>query len=359
VYFGSAVQKNSPVLVTGGTGFLGRRLVGRLLAAGRSVTVLARTPSPELETQGVRFIRAALDDAEAVKAACAGMETVFHVAAKVGVWGRYDDFFRANVLGTRSILDGCRSHGVARLVFTSTPSVVYNGRDLANANESLPLTTNCPSAYPLTKAVAEREVLAANSPTLRTLALRPHLVWGVGDPHLVPRLLERARAGRLRIVGSGRNRIDMVHIENAVDAHLAAERALAQQDLAADTTRDDAEGKRAAGKAYFITNGEPVVLWNWINDLLRALGEPPVTKRISFGVASTLGAACEAAWRILPLSGEPPMTRFIAAELAKEHWFDISAARRDLGYVPRTSMAAGTTELIEHLKKNAGARNQR
>jgi nucleoside-diphosphate-sugar epimerase len=365
VYF---VVQDSPVLVTGGTGFLGRHLVERLLAQGRQVTVLGRTPAPELAARGVRFIRASLDDAEAVRAACAGAETVFHTAAKVGVWGRYDDFFRTNVLGTRAILDGCRAHGVRRLIYTSTPSVVYNGRDLAGADESLPLTTACPSPYPLTKALAERAVLAANSPALRTVALRPHLIWGVGDPHLVPRLLAKARAGRLRIVGTGRNRVDLVHVENAVDAHLLAEAALAHCNPLGDKSptpsplvenpecnlmgyNSNGAEPAAAGKAYFITNGEPVVLWDWINGLLIALGEPPVTKRISLGAAQVVGALCEGLWRALPLAGEPPMTRFVAAELAKDHWFDIGAARRDLGYVPRVSMAQGTAELVESLKR--------
>ena len=342
------------VLVTGGTGFLGRRIVERLLAEGRAVTVLARTPAPDLEQRGVRFIRASLDDAESVRAACAGIEVVFHVAAKVGVWGRYGDFFHTNVLGTRTLLEGCRAHGVSRLVYTSTPSVVYNGHDLAGADESLPLTTNCPSPYPLTKAIAERDVLAANSATLRTVALRPHLIWGVGDPHLVPRLLDRARAGRLRIVGEGKNRVDMVHIENAVDAHLLAERALSASQPA--TLNSQPGLPPAAGRAFFITNGEPVVLWDWINDLLRALGEPPVTKKISLRAATALGALCEAAWQLLPVKSEPPMTRFIAAELAKDHWFDLTAARRDLGYVPRVTMAAGTAELVAHLKRSAAAR---
>lgn len=330
-------------LVTGGTGFLGRRLVARLLAEGHQVAVLGRTPAPDLEALGVRFIRASLDDAAAVSAACAGIETVFHTAAKVGVWGRQDDFFRTNVLGTRALLEGCRAHGVQRLIYTSTPSVVYNGQALANANESLPLTTDCPSPYPLTKAIAEREVLAANSETLRTIALRPHLIWGVGDPHLVPRVLARARAGRLRIVGSGDNRVDMVHVENAVDAHLLAEAALRQCNLLGYTA---AGARRADGRAFFITNGEPVVLWDWINGLLRSLGEKPVTKKISLGAASTVGAVCEALWKVLPVESEPPMTRFVAAELAKDHWFDLSAARRDLGYAPRISMAAGTAELV-------------
>lgn len=342
----------SAVLVTGGTGFLGRRLVERLLADGRRVTVLGRNPAPDLERRGVRFIRAALDDMSAVGAACAGIETVFHVAAKVGIWGRYEDFFRTNVLGTCALLDGCREHGVPRFVYTSTPSVVYNGRDLAGADESLPLTTDCPSPYPLTKAIAEREVLAATSPTLRTIALRPHLIWGVGDPHLVPRILARARAGRLRIIGAGQNRVDMVHVENAVDAHLLAERALAQCNVTSDTAP---KGNAADGRAFFITNGEPVVLWDWINELLRALGEKPVTRHMPLPVASAIGAACETLWHTLSLRGEPPMTRFVAAELAKDHWFDLTAARRDLGYAPRVTMAAGTAELVDHLKGAAAS----
>ena len=346
-------MKLGSTLVTGGTGFLGRRLVERLLRDGRTVSVLARTPAPDLEARGVRFVRAALDHADAVRDACKGIESVFHVAAKVGVWGKYADFFRTNVLGTRALLEGCRAHGVKFFVHTSTPSVVYNGRDLAGADESLPLTTECPSPYPLTKAIAEREVLAANSPGLRTVALRPHLIWGVGDPHLVPRILARARAGRLRIVGEGRNKVDMVHVENAVDAHLLAEAALARCE-AKDPGR--ATSPAPAGRAYFITNGEPLELWEWINGLLLALGERPVTKRLSLRAASAVGAVCEALWRVLPVQSEPPMTRFVAAELAKDHWFDIAAAKRDLGYVPRVSMAEGTAELVEALRR--GSTNQ-
>lgn len=326
-------------LVTGGTGFLGRKIVERLLAEGREVTVLARRADAALAQRGVRFVTASLDDATSVRAACAGMETVFHVAAKVGVWGRYDEFFQANVTGTAAVIQGCQENGVAALVYTSTPSVVYNGRDLAGADETLPLTTDCPAAYPLTKARAEELVLAANSERLRTVALRPHLIWGVGDPHLVPRILARARAGRLRIVGDGNNRVDMVHVENAVDAHLLAEKAI----------RSSASS--AAGHAYFITNGEPVRLWDWINELLRGLGEPPLTKKISLSTASAIGAVCEMLWRGLPLSGEPPMTRFVAAELAKDHWFSIDAAKRDLGYVPRVTMHEGTADLIAALKR--------
>jgi nucleoside-diphosphate-sugar epimerase len=329
-----------PVLVTGGTGFLGRAIVDRLLSQGRPVAVAGRTPAPDLEARGVRFIRVALEDPAGVREACRGMQAVFHVAARVGVWGRRADFFRANVLGTRAVIDGCRIHGVGRLIHTSTPSVVYNGRDLCGADESLPLTTRCPSPYPLTKAAAEAEVLAAHGQALRTVALRPHLIWGPGDPHLVPRLLARARAGRLRIVGEGTNRVDMVHIENAADAHIAAERSLA------------GDAPAAGGKAYFITNGEPVILWEWINGLLAAFGMAPVTRRLSLRAATAIGCACEAAWSLLPLASEPPMTRFVAAELAKDHWFNISAARRDLGYAPRVSMERGTSDLVRMLRRD-------
>jgi nucleoside-diphosphate-sugar epimerase len=302
--------------------------VERLLAQGRAVTVLGRTPAPDLVARGVRFIRASLDDTAAVEAACAGMTTVFHTAAASASGAATRISYRTNVLGTRALLAGCRRHGVRTFVHTSTPSVVYNGRDLAGADESLPLTTACPSPYPLTKAIAEREVLAANGPELRTVALRPHLIWGVGDPHLVPACSPAPAPAACASSATGRNRVDMVHVENAVDAHLLAEQALTVCNPIGDKPA-------AAGRAYFITNDEPVVLWDWINGLLTALGEPPVTRKISLGAATAAGAVCEAAWRLLPLKGEPPMTRFIAAELAKDHWFDLAARPDATSVIPR------------------------
>jgi len=332
-----------PALVTGGTGFLGRRIVARLLAQGRPVAVVARNPAPDLEARGVHFVRADLGDPERIRAACAGAATVFHAAAKVGVWGPFGEYFRANVLGTRAVIEGCREHGVRRLVYTSTPSVVYAGRDLSGVDESLPLTTRCPCAYPLTKAAAEAEVLAAHGPGLATVSLRPHLIWGPSDPHLVPGILKAARSGRLRIVGNGRNRVSMSHVENAADAHIAAEAALLRPDSA------------AGGRAYFITDGEPVVLWEWINGLLAALGERPITGKVPLRAAYAAGAACEAVWWALRLRSQPPMTRFVAAELARDHWFDITAARRDLGYAPRVSPEQGLAELVASLRRGAGS----
>jgi nucleoside-diphosphate-sugar epimerase len=330
------------VLVTGASGFVGGRLVRRLLAAGRPVRALARSPMPDLAELGAEVVRADIADATAVREACAGVATVFHTAARVGIWGPRAEFERTNVRGAIAVVAACRLAQVPRLIFTSSPSVVFNNGDLAGANESAPLGSDFQGAdYPRTKAEAERHILAAHEPgRLATCALRPHLIWGMGDENLIPRVIARARAGRLRIVGAGDNRVDLTHVENVVDAHLAAEAALAA-----------GSGAAAGGRAYFITNGEPVALWPWINDLLRHCGIPPVTKRISLPAARRLGHACELAWRVLRRRDEPPMTRFLAAELAHDHWFDISAARRDLGYAPRVSMEEGLAELLPVLRQ--------
>lgn len=323
------------VLVTGASGFVGGRLIRRLLAQGRPVRALARSPLPHLEAMGASTVKADVADEAAMCAACAGAGTVFHVAARVGVWGPREEFERTNIGGARAVVQACRAAGVRRLVFTSSPSVVFNEQDLAGVDESQPLGRHFPADYPRTKAEAERMILAANEPgRLVTCALRPHLVFGPGDQNLVPRVVARARAGRLRMIGTGRNRVDLTHVDNVVDAHLLAEAALARP------------GTPAAGRPYFITNGEPVLLWDWINQLLRALALAPVTKRMSLPAALRLGALLEGVWRVLALGGEPPLTRFVASELARDHWFDISAARRDLGYIPRVSMAEATRELL-------------
>jgi 2-alkyl-3-oxoalkanoate reductase len=332
------------VLVTGGGGFLGRYIVRRLLERGDRVTILGRGEHPDLTARGVATVRADLASSEQVIAACRGQDVVFHVAALAGIWGPRQAFFRTNVIGTRNVLAGCRRHGVPKLIYTSTPSVVFSGEALRNVDESQPYGSNWLCHYAETKAQAEAEVLAANGPGLRTVALRPHLIWGIGDNHLIPRVVARARAGRLRIVGDGQNKVDIAHVENAAEAHLLAERALE-------------ESGRADGKAYFISQGEPVVLWEWINDLLRRLQVPAIEKRVSLPAAYRLGAALEGVYSLLRLRREPPMTRFLAVELAKDHYFNITAARRDLGYQPRKGTEEGVAELVDHLRKNSAARD--
>ncbi|HYC71003.1 MAG TPA: NAD-dependent epimerase/dehydratase family protein [Opitutaceae bacterium] len=335
----------TPCFVTGASGFIGGRLVERLRASGRPVRALARRPLPALERMGAEIVLGDLHDPAALARGCAGAGTVFHVAGRVGVWGPPRDFLRVNVDGTRAVLAAARAAGVPRFVYTSSPSVVYSGGDLAGVDEAAPLCRAAPCAYPTSKAAAEALVLAANAPGFATTALRPHLVWGPGDRNVVPRVLALAAKGRLRIVGTGANRVDLTHIDNVVDAHLLAERALGGG-------RPPDDPGPAAGRAYFITNGEPVLLWDWINALLRALGRPPVTRRVSLRAAYLVGGALELGWRVLPLAGEPPMTRFVAKELATDHWFRIDAARRDLGYAPRVSMAEGTAQLVAELRSS-------
>ncbi|HPF40876.1 MAG TPA: NAD-dependent epimerase/dehydratase family protein [Phycisphaerae bacterium] len=322
-------------LVTGGGGFLGRAIVERLIARGDQVRSLARGAYPELEALGVDVIRAALTDAGAMDRACAGVDIVFHVAARAGVWGAYDDYHEVNVKGTQNVLRAMRATGVRRLVYTSSPSVVFHAGDCEGADESTPYPDHYLTHYPKTKAIAERMALAANGADMATVALRPHLIWGPRDNHLVPRIL--ARASKLRRIGRENKLIDTVYIDNAADAHLCAADRLAS-------------GAACAGKAYFITNGEPRPTWDIVNAILAAGGRPPVTKVVSKRIALAAATVMETVYRGLRLPGEPRLTRFVVEELSSAHWFDISAARRDLGYAPSVSIDEGLQRLKSWLE---------
>jgi nucleoside-diphosphate-sugar epimerase len=321
-------------LVTGGGGFLGSAIVRLLVGRGARVRSLSRRRYTDLDDIGVEQVQGDVADPAAVERAAAGCDIVFHVAAKAGIAGRYRDYHAANVTGTENVLSACRKHGIARLVYTSSPSVVFDGRDMEGVNESVPYPRHHHAPYPATKATAERLVRAANGPGLATVALRPHLIWGPGDNHLVRRILAGGRAGRLRRIGRGNPRIDSVFIDNAAEAHL----------LAADRL---APGAPVAGKVYFISNGEPMPTWELVNRILAAGGLPPVTRSVPYAVAWTAGAVLEAVYSVLWPDAEPPMTRFLAGELATSHWFDLSAARRELDYTPRVSVDEG----LERLKR--------
>jgi nucleoside-diphosphate-sugar epimerase len=325
-------------MVTGGGGFLGSAICRRLLERGHTVRSLARGAYPELEQKGVEVRRGDVADASAVHAAAAGCDIVFHVAAKAGIFGPRGEFERANVLGTRHVLDACESLRIPRLVYTSSPSVVFDGRDQEGIDESAPYPRRYLAWYPETKARAERAVLEASSETLFTIALRPHLIWGPGDNHLVPRIIARARTGQLRLLGPRENRVDSVYIDNAAEAHLLAADALDRN-------------PRSRGRAYFITQGEPMPLKELLDRILACAGLPPVTRRIPPRLAYAAGCVLEGTYRLLGKTSEPRMTRFLARQLATSHWFDISAARRDLGYQPKVTMDEGFERLRAALQR--------
>ncbi len=331
------VGKTGPcTLVTGGGGFLGGAIVRRLVAEGRRVRSFSRRTYPELTQLGVEQATGDLANPQAVAKAVQGCGAVFHVAAKAGVWGDRLDFYNANVVGTRNVLQACRAEGVARLVYTSSPSVVFDGRDMEGVDESVPYSDRFTAHYPETKAQAEREALQANGNELATVALRPHLIWGPGDTHIAPGLIARGRSGQLKRIGKLDHLVDFTYIDNAAEAHLLAERVLEP-------------GSPISGRAYFITDDHPVLLWEFINRILAAAGVPPATQTVSPRLAYAIGWLLEGLYRRLHLHGEPRLTRFLAEELSTAHWFDIGAARRDFGYQPVVSVEAGLVRLREWL----------
>lgn len=322
------------LLVTGGGGFLGHALCRGLIERGHDVASFNRGHYPQLDALGVQQRQGDLADRAAVLAAARGCEAIFHNAAKAGAWGRYDGYYDANVVGTDNVIAACRAHGIGRLIYTSTPSVTHRATQpvAGGTADTVPYGTQFKAHYATTKTIAERAVLAANDAKLATIALRPRLIWGPGDRQLLPRLVQRARAGRLRLIGNGDNLIDTTYIDNAAQAHV---------DAFAHLAPDAA----CAGRVYFISNGEPKPAREIINALLHAAGAPPVTKTLPFSVAYAIGAMCEAAWTLLPLSGEPPLTRFLAEQLATTHWYDMTPATRDFGYVPTVTIEEGLTRL--------------
>jgi nucleoside-diphosphate-sugar epimerase len=329
-------------LVTGGGGFLGGAVARLLRARGDAVRSFTRSHYAWLDELGVEQALGDLANLEAVENAVAGCDIVFHVAAKAGAWGWYSDFYNTNVTGTQNVIAACKKHGIRKLVYTSTPSVVHSGGDIENGNESLPYPKHFDAYYQETKAAAEKAVLAANGPELATVALRPHLIFGPSDPHLIPRVIAAAKSGKLRRIGSRPIKVDVTYIDNAADAHL----------LAAD--RLDV-GSPLAGKSYFISNGEPVELWTFIDRVLAEAGLPPVSRTVSAWKARLAGRVLETAYWLLRLSGEPPMTRFVAIQMSTSHWYDISAARRDLGYSPKVTVEEGLKRMGERLRANGPA----
>ena len=326
------------VLVTGGGGFLGSAIVRMLTAQGARVSSFSRRTYATLGTLGVKQIRGDIRDSDAVSAAIEGVDLVFHTAAKAGGWGKYKDYFDINVTGTENVIAACKHHHVSRLIYTSSPSVVFDKKDKAGIDESAPYATHFQTHYPATKAKAEQAVRKAGREGLPTIALRPHLIWGPGDNHLVPRILKRAE--RLKRVGDGSNLVDTTYIDNAARAHILAARKLK-------------ENPALSGNIYFVSQGTPVPLWEMVDHILAAAGKEPVKGSVSPRIAWVAGAVLEGIYKLFQITSEPFMTRFGATELATSHWFDISAVKRDLGYEAAVSIPEGLERLADWLKKKS------
>ncbi len=325
------------ILVTGGGGFLGTEICKQLLQKQHEVVSASRSHYPHLEELGVeqRKIDLSKSTIDLV-----GVDAVIHTAAKAGVWGSYDEFYQNNFISTQNILKASMDSGITKFVYTSSPSVVFGKDDIENADESIDYPSKFYTAYSETKAMAEKLVLDKNSSDFKTVAIRPHLIWGEGDPHLTPRLISKAKAGRLKVVGYGENLVDVIHVKNAAHAHVLALETLSKSEF---------EG----GKAYFVGQERPVNLWDFINQILKYAGLDPVDQYIGFKTAYVLGGILEVLFKILGVrSPEPPMTRFVALQLAKHHYFSHKSAREDLGYAPIVSIEDGLKGLFKVKNEN-------
>ncbi len=333
-------MKKEKILVTGGGGFLGKAIIRQLIRRGDDVLNFSRNFYPDLHNMGIKQFQGDISDADAVDKACAGVDIVFHVAAKAGVSGRWIDYFKPNVIGTENVVNACLKNGVARLVHTSSPSVVFDGNNMEGVDESLPYPTAYHAPYPETKALAEKIVINATSTALSTVILRPHLIWGPGDNHLLPGII--ARAKRLKRVGDGTNMVDTIYIDNAAHAHI----------LAGDRLKECHNLNCVSGRIYFISQDKPVSLWKMVDDMLNAAGLPPVKGSVSVRTAEAAGKVIENIFNLFNIQKDPPMTKFMAKELATSHWFDISRAKRDLGYYPLVSTEDGLRRLKEWCRTN-------
>ena len=307
------------VLVTGARSLLGADLVRRLLARGEHVTVLQRRPAG----LGCAEVLADVADHDSVAAALQGHEVVVHLAARVGVAGSWSEFLRSNVAGTRSVVDGSRAAGVRRMVHVSSPSVAHAGDPLVGEGAGPADPDRARGHYARSKALAERVALAADGPDLAVLALRPHLVWGPGDTQLVGRIVTRARAGRLVLIGSGAALVDTTYLPNAVDALVAA------------------IGAPAHGEPVVVSNGEPRPIAELVTRICAAAGVPGPRRHLPYGAAWTAGLLAEGVWDVLGRSDDPPITRFVAAQLATAHWFDQRRTREVLDWTPRVRLDDG------------------
>lgn len=319
------------ILVTGGGGFLGSEICKQLLEANHILYSAQRSFSQKLEQMGVKQIQVDLSlkqECDKALSQLVDIDAVFHTAAKAGVWGNYKSYYSANVQATENILAWSKNQKIQYFIYTSTPSVVFGKDYIENADETLPYPEWFLTFYAQTKAMAEKIILSSHSKNFQVACIRPHLIFGPGDPHIIPRIIARAKKRKLIQVGSGQNLVDVIHVTNAAHAHLCAFNYLL-------------ESKEHGGKAYFVGQERPVPLWWFIHKILEYKRLPPISKSISVKFAYTIGLVMEIVFRLLPFLGEPPMTRFLAMQLGASHYFNQSQAIQDLAYRPKLSIEDG------------------
>jgi len=314
------------IFVTGGGGFLGFALIKELLKAGHKVTSFSRREYVELQKFGVNHKQGSLNQYDQLMSAMKGHDLCFHVASKVAMAGAKKDFFETNVKGTKNVIRACQNVGIKYLVHTSTPSVVFGHQSILNGDEGLKYPKKYYSLYAESKALAERFVLESNSHQLKTVALRPHLIFGPGDGNLIPGILEASDKKKLKIIGKGDNLVDVIYIDNAVSAHLAAMKELISKN------------SKCSGKAYFIGQG-PVKLWAFINQILEQTGRKKITRKVPYLLCYLLGMFFEFINSLKRLPKEKvPMTRFVAMQLSMSHYFSHKNATKDLNWQPHINI---------------------
>lgn len=327
-------MKSTKILVTGAGGFLGYHIAKELLKKEYTVISFSRSNYHKLDALGVTQRLGDLANYEDILLALKDIDAVIHTAGMVGMWGKYQHFYDSNVLGTQNILKAMNERAISKIVYTSTPSVAFGKDDLCGVDESTPYPDTYLTYYAQTKAQAEKAVLEANGQLMATVSLRPHLIFGPGDKNIIPRVLEAQKKGRLKIIGNGDNLVDVLYVENAAIAHINALERLAI-------------GSQIAGKAYFIGQG-PVNLWEFTNKILAHAGLPTVTKKVSVKKAYAIGFIIELFLKVFRIYNiHPPMTRYIALQLGKSHYFSHKNSERDLSFTPSISIDEGIERLFK------------
>jgi len=322
------------VLVTGAGGFLGTHIAKKLIEEGHEVVNLSRGTYKHLEEMGVKSFRGDLQEIDSIKPALEGIDAVIHTASKVAMWGKWDDFYKINVEGTQNLVKLCREKNINKIVYTSSPSVVFGDQSLEGVDESISYPDDSYSMYAKSKAIAEKWILEQADNKLKVVSLRPHLIYGPGDQNLFPRLIEAAKKGKLKRVGDGTNKVDVIYVENAALAHLNALEKLESN-------------PSINGKAYFLGQENPVVLWDFIDQVLDMANAPRPKKQISFNKAFKIGNVIEKGLKLVGVYNvHPPMTRFVALQLSKSHWFDHSNATKDLDFTPQYSIQEGLEKTL-------------